>query len=1069
MARAQTNKQRVSGAVNVAAEGLCRLADVEGCRDIDLLLSVLRSMPDIVFYKDTRGVYLGCNQLFAEFVGRSVEEIVGHSDDELFGHPVAEGFREIDRLVLDSLAPRHHEEWITYRDGHRVLVDTFKTPLRDAQGKVVGLLGVSRDITERKRAEERLRQSEQSFASFFDSARDFKFIISLDGRIQMVNRTVCDRLGYTTEELVGRRVGDVHPPEQRDEAERVMAEMVAGRVHQCDIPLMTKDGVLIPVETRVSFGAWHGMKAIFGASRDVSQQRRTEQHIRHLNSIQHQLMLFATEFVNVPIDRIDEAIRGALAAVGGLIEADRAYLFGYDFEAGTMSNTHEWCAEGVEPQIEALQQVPNALFPVWVAAHLRGELVHIPRVADIPKDDPLYQVLAPQGIQSLITLPLSTPGGCLGYVGFDAVKDARVWGEAEVALLRVLAEVFANFKMRHRSEAELAQMNAERGLLLDTMNAQVWYLKDVETYGLVNRAHADFMGRRREDLQNRSLREFLPPDAAEICMKVNRDVFSTGRAVRTQEWLVSGKGERRLIEIVKTPSVNKEGQVSYVVCVGYDITEKARLQEELVHERDKAEQNARLKATFLADMSHEIRTPLNVILGYLQIMERECVECPQKRNIRAMNKSGEHLMELINDILALIQKDSSNVPLSECAFDLFQMVDDVRVFFERQAQAKALRIETSCTEGTPRYVCADKGKIRQVLLNLVGNAVKFTEQGVVRIRLGRADAVSAEGLPETVFRLAFDVEDSGCGISEEQQEAVFEVFFKADAGAPQKTGSGLGLPLSRRYAQAMGGDVTVKSREGRGSVFRFVFCARPVDPSAAVEMRKARWRVRPVDGVKPRVLVVDDNPAGRDVQVVMLETAGFIVDVAESGERALACLRESGQYHVILLDKRMPGMDGLETLKRIRALPASKRVPIILMTASGFSEENDTVRSLGGDGVLPKPVAFDRMLEEIGRVTGFAFDRIGEAGVGEGDDERPFTGAVGADTPTISVPDDLRERIGAAVRCGDVMALRALVVELRALSSEVAAVVEPMVDAYDYDGLRRFLQQGEKEPDGDMR
>lgn len=622
MTRKQTGKERVSGTVGVTAEGLCRLTDAEGCRDIDLLLSVLRSMPDIVFYKDTRGVYLGCNQLFAEFVGRSVEEIVGHSDDELFSRQEAEGFKKVDRQVLDSLTPQHHVEWITYRDGRRAMMDTFKTPLRDAAGKVVGILGVSRDITDH-------------------------------------------------------------------------------------------------------------------------------------------------------------------------------------------------CAA----------------------------------------------------------------------------------------------------------------------------------------------------------------------------------------------------------------------------------------------------QNARLKATFLADMSHEIRTPLNVILGYLQIMERECIECPQKRNIRAMTQSGEHLMELIGDILVLMQWDSSNVPLSERAFDLFLLVDEVRVVFERQAQAKALRIETSCTEGTPRYVCADKGKIRQVLLNLVGNAVKFTEQGVVRMRLGRADAVSAEGLPETVFRLAFDVEDSGCGISEEQQEAVFEVFFKADAGAPQKTGSGLGLPLSRRYAQAMGGDVTVKSREGRGSVFRFVFCARPVDPSAAVEMRKARWRVRPVDGVKPRVLVVDDNPAGRDVQVVMLETAGFIVDVAESGERALACLRESGQYHVILLDKRMPGMDGLETLKRIRALPAGRRIPVILMTASDFNDESDTVRSLGGDGVLPKPVAFDRMLEEIGRVTGFAFDRIGEGGVIEGGDERPLTGAAGADTSTISVPDDLRERIGAAVRCGDVMALRALVVELRALSSEVAAVVEPMVDAYDYDGLRRFLQR----------
>ena len=806
-----------------------------------------------------------------------------------------------------------------------------------------------------------------------------------------------------------------------------------------------------------------GKECLYSIIHDVTERKHAEQLIEHLNEIQRHLLLFATEFVNVPVNRQDEAIQQALTTLGRLIQADRAYLFDYDFAGGVTHNTHEWCAEGIAPQIQKMQQVPIALAPMWTETHRRGELIHIASVAALPQNDPLKQVLLDQEIRSLITLPLISPGGCLGFVGFDAVSHERVWGPDEIALLRVLAEVFANFKVRRLAEGELRQMNADRGMLLDTMSAQVWYLTDPETYGLANRAHAEFLGLPREAIQHKRLGAFLPPEVAAVCLKSNSEVFATRNAVRTHEWVTSGAGNRRLLEIFKNPFIAETGSVAYVVCVGYDITERQRLQDELVQSRNESERTARAKATFLAVMSHEIRTPLNVILGYAQIMNRECVKCAKKKNIEAIQKSGEHLLGLINDILTISQRDSQSMPLNECAFDVLQLVEDMRMLFSRHPDARGLVIETECAAEMPQYLYADKGKIRQVLLNLVGNAVKFTDQGFVRIRIGclpkEALYMPADTDEGTHTRkVAVEVEDSGRGIPEDLLDGVFEAFVKIGSPTDTKMGSGIGLPLSRRYAQALGGDVTVTSRVGKGSVFRFTFSAQVVTATHVTETTQGAIRVRRENGLSPRILVVDDNAAGREMQASMLAVVGFETEMAGNGELALEKLRTGDRYRVILLDKLMPGLDGFETLKRIRALPEGGDTPVLILTASGFADESVTVRLLGGNGVLPKPIRMEHLLEEIQRVSGVIYDSVEEASPAL---PKAPTSAHGGPPEAYTFSESFRSRLKDAVRRGEIGVLRSLIQELATDSTEQAEMVGRMVDAYDYGGLTRLLAHTE--------
>jgi len=247
-----------------------------------LLSNLLISIPDLVFFKDNQGVYLGCNPEFARFVNRGIPDIIGFTDYDFFSKEIADFFREQDRIMIERGEPRHNEEWITYPDGSRSLIDTFKAPLRDADGRVIGLLGVSRDISERKQVNDLLQQTRQNYETFFNKIDDFLFVLDEQGNIIHTNATVIDRLGYTREELFGKSVLMVHPPERREEAGRIVGEMLNGTAEFCPVPIITKSGVQIPVETRVSHGIWDGKPVIFGVTKDISKIKLSEEKFSKL-------------------------------------------------------------------------------------------------------------------------------------------------------------------------------------------------------------------------------------------------------------------------------------------------------------------------------------------------------------------------------------------------------------------------------------------------------------------------------------------------------------------------------------------------------------------------------------------------------------------------------------------------------------------------------------------------------------------------------------------------------------------------------------------------------------------
>jgi signal transduction histidine kinase/CheY-like chemotaxis protein len=378
--------------------------------------------------------------------------------------------------------------------------------------------------------------------------------------------------------------------------------------------------------------------------------------------------------------------------------------------------------------------------------------------------------------------------------------------------------------------------------------------------------------------------------------------------------------------------------------------------------KEAAEAATAAKSLFLANMSHEIRTPMNAILGYAQVMRREPGLVPaHARYLDVINRSGEHLLSVLNQVLEMSKIEAGKGSLALEPVAPGAILREIDLLFSGPAADRHLTLAVEAAPDLPPRVLADGGKIRQVLINLVGNALKFTEEGGVCVRAS-ARRDEAQG----PWTLAIQVADTGPGVPPADQEAIFRTFEQGSGRTP-RGGTGLGLTLCRHYARMMGGDVTLASHVGEGSVFSFVFEADPVDASADDTPRAdaSTLRLAPGSG-EVRVLVADDDLANREIVSRLLTFAGFTVRACVDGVEALVEVA-SWQPHAVVMDMLMPRMDGMETTRALRARPESADLPVIMVSASAVEGQERIARECGSDTFLRKPLRAEVLLDELRR------------------------------------------------------------------------------------------------------
>ncbi len=385
--------------------------------------------------------------------------------------------------------------------------------------------------------------------------------------------------------------------------------------------------------------------------------------------------------------------------------------------------------------------------------------------------------------------------------------------------------------------------------------------------------------------------------------------------------------------------------------------------EELIRAKNAAESANRAKSEFLANMSHEIRTPMNAVLGFTDLLHSLATDPRQKNYIESIRSSGRSLLTLINDILDLSKIEAGKMELQYEPVDMYSLVNEIRHIFSLKIAEKELEFVTDIADDIPRSLLLDEVRLRQVLFNLVGNAVKFTHKGY--IRLSATKIYTEENMSRVELILA--VEDTGIGISPESEEKIFDAFKQQEGqNTRQYGGTGLGLAITKRLVEMMGGKISVLSKPGTGSIFEIVLHHVPV---AAVPVKSKNDRSSDDSLIlfeKAVILVVDDIATNRSLVREFFQDTNISVIEAEDGDKAL---NAAGRYKpdVILMDIRMPVMDGYEATRRLRNIEALKHIPVIALTASGMKEEKDKTLSSGFDGFLTKPIQRSELFEELAK------------------------------------------------------------------------------------------------------
>ncbi|MEI7663247.1 MAG: PAS domain S-box protein, partial [Bacteroidota bacterium] len=754
-----------------------------------------------------------------------------------------------------------------------------------------------------------LEQTRKNYETFFNTIDDFLFVLNEQGEIIQTNNTVVNRLGYSTPEMVDKSVLMVHPAERRQEAGRIVGEMLAGTADYCPVPLVAKSGILIPVETRVKPGFWDGNPVIFGVSKDVSKIKLSEEKFSKAFQSNSNLM----------------AISGL--DTGDFLDINDAFLntLGYSRDEVIGKTT-------VEINLFADRDFRSTVI---------DSLKNHQRVRDIETQ-------------------VNTKSGNVLMGLFSA---EMIFIGSESSLLTVMVDITDRKLAEESLRSKMALLEAQKNATPDGLLV----IDENQKRILVNKRIIeifDVPGNIAENEDDAAMLSHVvsltryPEKFLEKVLYLNDHREETSRdEIEMKNGMI--------LDRYSAPVLDAEGKSYGRIWSFRDVTESKRAEQEIIKARNEADQANLAKSEFLSRMSHELRTPMNSILGFAQLMDMGELKPAHRKGVHHILNSGKHLLNLINEVLDISRIEAGRLTLSPEPVQLRTMILETVDIIHQAAVQQQQTIVFADSPVSLLFVKADRQSLKQVLLNLLNNAVKYNkERGVVTI----AASVSGKDVKAPpVVRIS--ISDEGAGISAGDMGKLFLPFERIGAEKTATEGTGLGLTVVKKLMEAMGGIVGVDSMPGKGSTF---WIELPETDSQKILFDKAGLNSIPEKvnaEITGTILYVEDNHSNTELveEIILTHRPAIRLITTMLGKKAVK-LALDNQPGLILLDLDLPDIPGIEVLADLREDPQTRAIPVVIVSADATIQEIEKLKKAGALGYLTKPIDIAAFLEVVDKI-----------------------------------------------------------------------------------------------------
>lgn len=922
-----------------------------------------------------------------------------------------------------------------------------------------------------------VKESEDQLRIVVENIKEVVFVTDAEGLWKYLNKSWTEVTGYTVEESLGCLFLNYVHPDDRARNMELFAPLIERKKDYCrhEVRYLTKEGGYrwVEVYARLGINDKDEVTGTYGTLLDITDRKRSQE-------FENVILQLSSKLTGIPLSEYSTSIHLALSQIGEFLDADRSYIFELDKTGTIMSNTFEWCNEGIVPSIDDLQNIPCSLFPRWMECLLNNENIVIPCVSELPDSwKAEKEVLEPQGIQSLLVIPLFADNVLTGFVGLDSVRQEKAYSLEELNTLKVWGSMLAGLIKQKRSKILLEQERSNFESFFNTIDEFLWVLDEQGNIIYANQTVYKRLGYTPEELNSRSVLMVHPEERrdeagrivgemlagqSEFCpvplvtksgeyipvetrvtngfwngqsviygtskdmskIKFSEEKFSKAfqsnsslmaistfddgvymdvndtflktleyerhevigkrtiqlgffpneelrlnlierilkeGSIKDFEMQIPTKSGKKLVGLFSADSIYI-GKDRCLLTVMLDITDRKKNEETIQKATQEASKANQAKSEFLSRMSHELRTPLNSILGFGQLLEMGELQAGQRKGVEHILKSGNYLLNLINEVLDITKIESGKLELSMEPVQVWGVVQEMIESVEQQAQIKNIRLNVDHLDKC-LYLRADKQRLKQIILNLLSNAVKYNiDGGYIDIRGVKAqkDAFGNQWI-------RIQVTDNGVGVSPQNIANLFNPFERAGAQNSQTEGTGLGLAVVKKLVEAMGGTVGLDSKVGEGSCFWFELQEENrihsedscLTPQVTFETN---------ENAQGTVLYVEDNLPNIELVEMILSTQRpeIRLNTVMNGRTAVS-LASRCEADLILLDLNLPGMMGEEVLSKLKADEGTKDIPVVVVSADAMPQRIENLLDAGAEDFLTKPLNMKDFLSIIDKYT----------------------------------------------------------------------------------------------------